>query len=427
MMKRSILLLPVLLLTMAALCQQPTRSELEKQRAAIKRDIDELNASIKQTAKNRKATLSQLALVQKKLRLRMAAINNINKQINLIDGDIYQSNRDIYKLKKELDTLKLQYEKSVVYAYKNRSNYDFLNFLFSSTSFNDALKRIAYLRSYRNYREQQAATIRNTQELLKQKITGLNENKKKKGEALEEESKQRGVLEEEKSEKNAVIADLKSREKELNKELVAKKRFDNKLQNAIKAAIDREIRLARAREAEEVKKREAAKPKVVESNPTATGPAVAKKEAAPARKSVFEATPEGMIISDNFGKNKGRLPWPVESASVKTPFGIYGIEGTHLTNNNPGVTIETPAGASVKAVFDGEVSSVFEIEDVWVVLLRHGKYLTTYSGLAGANVSVGNKVKVGQAIGKAGESGEIDFILMEEKKNLDPELWLRKR
>ncbi|HJU46482.1 MAG TPA: peptidoglycan DD-metalloendopeptidase family protein, partial [Chitinophagaceae bacterium] len=107
--------------------------------------------------------------------------------------------------------------------------------------------------------------------------------------------------------------------------------------------------------------------------------------------------------------------------------GIYGIEGTHLTNNNPGVTIETPAGASVKAVFDGEVSSVFEIEDVWVVLLRHGKYLTTYSGLAGANVSVGNKVKVGQAIGKAGESGEIDFILMEEKKNLDPELWLRKR
>src|SRR5690242_9236064 len=124
MKRKHLLLLPALLLSLVAICQQPTKADLEKERAALKRDIDDLNASLKQTSTNKRVTLGQLAAVQKKLRQREALINNINKQINLIDGDIYQSNRDIYKLRKELDTLKLQYEKSVVYAYMNRSNYD---------------------------------------------------------------------------------------------------------------------------------------------------------------------------------------------------------------------------------------------------------------------------------------------------------------
>jgi peptidoglycan hydrolase CwlO-like protein len=140
-----------------------TSEELRKQQAEIQKEINELKQSLQSTRKNKKASLGQLALVQKKIRLREQAINNISNQIDMIQVTITQSRNDIIRLKRELDTLKAQYEKSVVYAYKNRSNYDFLNFVFSASSFNDALKRVEYLKTYRNYRQQQAENIHITQ------------------------------------------------------------------------------------------------------------------------------------------------------------------------------------------------------------------------------------------------------------------------
>lgn len=406
-----------------------SRAELEKQRSDIQRQIEEVKRSLDQTKKNRKESLGQLALLQKKLKLREAAISNINSQINSIQGDINTSRNEISRLKKDLDTLKMQYAKSIVYAYRNRNNYDFLNFIFSARSFNDALKRVEYLKTYRRYREQHAANIKNTQDLLQKKISGLEVSRKEKDEVLTRQQKEKMVLMDEKKEKDQFVAKLKSKEKELSKELIAKKRADDKLRSAIRAAIEREARLARMRELEELKKKEAIAKANAEKNPAPSNAAAEKKEvaAAPKKTSVFEATPEGMIVSDNFEKNKGRLPWPVEQGVVKTPFGNYGIEGTKIVGNNPGITIETASGASVKAVFDGEVSSVFDIEGVNVVLVRHGKYFTTYSGLSSVNVSKGSKVKAGQVLGRAGDNGEIDFLLLQENRNQNPESWLRRK
>jgi hypothetical protein len=46
-------------------------------------------------------------------------------------------------------------------------------------------------------------------------------------------------------------------------------------------------------------------------------------------------------------------------------------------------------------------------------------------------VSKGSTIKTGQTIGKAGradegDGGQIDFILMIEKKEVNPETWLRR-
>lgn len=429
---QKILSLILLLSVFAFSGMAQSRSELEKQRNDIQRQIEDVKRTLNQTQKNRKASLGQLALLQKKLKLREAAINNINKQINSIQGNINNSRGEITKLKKDLDTLKMQYAKSVVYAYRNRNNYDFLNFIFSAQSFNDALKRVEYLKTYRRYREQHAANILNTQQLLQQKIAGLENARKEKSQVLTAAEKEKLVLVEEKKEKDQFVAKLKSKERELNKELVAKKRADDKLRSAIRAAIEREARLARMRELEELKKKEALAKANAAKNPepsatSASAPEKKEATAAPKKTSVFEATPEGMIVSDNFEKNKGRLPWPVEQGIIKTPFGNYGIEGTKIVGNNPGITIETASGASVKSVFDGDVSSVFDIEGVSVVLVRHGKYFTTYSGLSTVSVSKGAKVKAGQVIGKAGPEGEIDFLLLQENRNQNPEAWLRRK
>lgn len=430
----------VLAFSSALLAQ--TSEDLKRKQADIQREIDDLRQSLNDTKKNKKAGLGQLSLITKKLRLREQAINNINEQINVIQNNISQSRNEITRLKQELDTLKTQYEKSVVYAYKNRSNYDFLNFIFSAASFNDALKRIEYLKSYRQYREQQASSIKNTQLLLQGKITGLESTQKRKSDALHEQEKEKVVLVEERKEKDVIVNKLKARERELTKELADKQRADKKLRDGIMAAIRRETEKAKAearrREKEEAAAAAAAAKRAAANNASPANPnttaatTTAPAKAAPVKpKSVFEATPEGVLISDNFEKNRGKLPWPVDKGQIKIHFGPYRIAELKITGNNPGLTLETEEGAAVKAVFDGEVISVFEVDGTSAVFIRHGKYFTTYSNLNGVSVSRNQQVKAGQVLGRAGSNsegnGEIEFVLMQDTRNLDPEPWIRKR
>ncbi|ULQ51033.1 murein hydrolase activator EnvC family protein [Flavihumibacter fluvii] len=443
-MLKKILLLAVLIISMVCQnAQGQSSAELKKKQADIQREIDDLREQLNQTKKYKKKSLSELNLVQKRLRLRESQIKNINDQINLIQGNINQSWRDIVKLRSELDTLKLQYEKSVVYAYKNRSNYDFLNFIFSSGSFNDALKRVAYLKSYRAYREQQAASIRNTQTQLQQKIAGLNQNKVQKSQALDEQNKQFRQLEEEKKEKDAVVREIKGQEKELTADMNRKRKQDIQLKNAISAAIRREIEAERRRVAaaeKERKAREAEAKKDAAANPKDDAAANASKPSnkpadKPAREvkplGPLEGTEENKLLSDNFEKNQNKLPWPISAGRIAMKFGPVKYEGLDgITYNNPGITIEADAGSSVKAVFDGEVSTVISIGQTQGVILKHGKYFTTYSNLSSVNVGKGQQVKTGQVIGrldeKDGGRGELEFLITNDKNvNLNPESWLR--
>lgn len=426
MFRNIFLLICILFLLQSNSFGQQSSDELRKQQAQIQREIEELKNSLKTTQKNKKVSLGQLALVQKKIRLREQAIRNINDQIGVIQNNISKSYNEIYKLRRELDTLKSQYEKSVQYAYKNRSNYDFLNFVFSASGFNDALKRIEYLKAYRNYRTQQAETIKNTQNVLKQKIEGLQITKKEKDQVLEKQEQEKLVLVDEKKEKDEVVNQLKKREKEINKEITDKAKTDAKIRSAIRVAIDREIRAAREKALADEKRNRAAEAAL----PTPTN-APKRTPAAPKSGSVLDATPEGAIISSEFGKNKGRLPWPIDKGNIKIHYGMYTIEGTSVRGNNPGLTMEAEPGAIVKAVFEGEVSNVFDIDGAWTVLIRHGKYFTVYSNLSSVNISKNQQIKAGQSIGRASTNddgnGEIEFLLMQENQNLNPESWIRGR
>jgi septal ring factor EnvC (AmiA/AmiB activator) len=328
-------------------------------------------------------------------------------------------------MQKQLDTLKSQYARSVVYAYKNRSAYDFLNFIFSANNFNDALKRIQYLKSYRSYREQQVNSIVETQRQIqrrKQVQIGQMEEKKL---AVQNQAKQVEVLETQKKEKDVAVSQLKSKEKELKGQIVSKQKRDRDLKRSLAAIVRREIEKAK----EEAKKN-ATVPKTTPANPnesvTSTKPVVT------APKSYLDLNAADVTLNAEFARNKGKLPWPVDNGFPSIHFGMYEIEGTKLKGDNPGITISTPAGASVKAVFSGEVAAVANLGDGMMVTIRHGKYFTTYSNLTSVSVGKGSSVSTGQAIGRAGQSddgsgGQIDFILMVETKNVNPEPWLRRR
>jgi septal ring factor EnvC (AmiA/AmiB activator) len=418
------LFLSIFFLVFSTILYSQTREELEKKRKEILQEISELQQAQSSITKDKKASLSQLKLIDNKLRKRYAFINNLNDDMRLIDNTIFNNNREIYRLQKQLDTLRIQYAKTIEYAYKNRSSYDMMNFLFTASNFNDAIRRISYLKSYRRYRDEQADNIVKTSNALKSKIETLTMNKQEKTKVLVEQNKQKAILEDEKKEKNQFVSKLKAREKEIEKEMIAKRKVERSLQNAIAAIVKREIEAARKKAEEEVRKlatkTEAEKTAIANSKPITT------------RKSnILENTPEVTKVSVGFENNRGNLPWPVDKASVVAGFGKQKIEGTSLVEDNIGLTIQTNAGSNVKAVFEGVVTSIYDVAGSQTVTIKHGKYFTTYYNLSVVNVNKGSVVQMGQSIGKAGVNddgdGEIMFVVNIESTFVNPEIWLKNK
>lgn len=417
---------------------QQSRTELEKQRQEIQRQLEEVNATYNEVKRNKKESLGQLNLVQQKIRLRNREIDNINAQIRAVDDSLFFINREIYRLRADLDTLKANYAKSLIYAYKNRSSYDFLNFIFSATSFNDAVRRVEYLKSYRQNREQQVSEIIKTEGLITHKARDFATTKVAKNEVLSNDSKARSKLEEEKREKDEVVSGLKSRERELAGTIATKKRDLGQLQLAIKTAIRHEIEMAKKAEAAKAKAAAAtasAQPAtttapsgrrvVVSPNAATTGGT----ESRTIHTEVLLGSEEDIKLASKLESNRGRLPWPVSKGYVIAHYGKNLIEGTKLDYFNTGITIGTDVGAPVKAVFDGEVSSIPDVEGMSAVIIKHGNYFTSYSNLATVSVNKGDKVVTGQVIGTAAQgdsgSGQIDFIMMKDLTPQNPEPWLR--
>jgi septal ring factor EnvC (AmiA/AmiB activator) len=431
-MKKLLLIVLGFLIAYSGMAQvSGDKVQMEKERQAIQQEIKRLQSDYSKVSGQKKQNLAQLNLLQKKLALQNQYIGNINKEIRIISDDIYLSTLEVNRLNKQLDTLKSQYAKSVVYAYKNRSNYDFLNFIFSATTFNDALKRITYLKSYRAYRESQVNNIQATQKIIEDRKQQLLGKKNQKSSALQNQQQQYKVLDEQKKEKDEVVAKLKSQEKDLSKQLAAKKKRDTHLKGQITAIVRREI--AAAQKAEKERLAALKKEEVASNKPTTATPAPKKTTAVKKEESFLTLNKGEAELAGKFESNRARLPWPVDNGYVSIHYGAYSIPGTSLKGDNPGITISTPSsGSSVKSVFEGEVSAVSNLGDGMMIVIRHGKYFTVYSNLSSASVSKGSTVRTGQVIGRTataddGTGGQLDFLLMIESKNVNPEPWLSRR
>lgn len=427
---------------------QNTREELQKQEKDIQKELADLNRLYNETQNNKKISLKQLAIIKKKINAREALVNSINKQVRQLDETIFTNERDIYRLRKELDTLKVKYAKSIVFAYRNRSSYEYLNFLFSASNFNDAIKRITYLKSYRQNRETQANTIIKSDQLLQEKITSLSSNKKERLVTLQSQSEQLKVLQSDKKEQDQVVEQLKGKEKEIAAQVREKDKQRQKIQQAFNAIIRREIEDAKKKEAARLKAQQEEQKKAQSATDnsnkaTATAPKPSKSAAtsnepitgvgAPVRDRAYtplESTPEGREMSISFENNRGRLPWPVSSGVITAHFGLEKIPGTKLTRKTDGIEISLPVGSTVKSVADGKVLYAGEVDGEQLLVVQHGKYFSGYNHLSSVNVSAGQEVKAGSSLGKSGTSidgeGLLLFMIMNDKNiPQNPELWLK--
>jgi septal ring factor EnvC (AmiA/AmiB activator) len=426
-----------------------TREDLQKETQAIRKELDELNLLLEQTKKNKKNSLGQLAVIQSKITKREALIKGIAKQVKILDNAIYTNQLDVQRLNKDLDTLKSKYEKSIVFAYKSRSAYEYLNFLFSANSFNDAFKRITYLRSYRQNREAQANAIDLSQQDLNGKITQLGSNKKDRLKTLSVQSDQLKVLVDDRKEQDKILNQLKNKEQEISKQVRQKEAQRRKMQSALLTIIKRETAEAERKEKERIAKakvaNEAAKsntksnpesPALTKSNTknkkeiNANGGLTSTTDSRPY--SALETTEEGREASISFETNKGSLPWPVDKGNVYIHFGVENIPGTKLNRKSDGIELALPKGTSVKSLANGVVKYTGDINGDLTVFVQHGKYFSTYTHLSSINVTIGQEVRAGTLLGKSGINldGEGALLIMINNEKgifLDPENWLKNR
>ena len=424
---------------------QQTKEELSRKKQELLQEIRDLNASLKNIRTNKKQSLANYNIIKRKIAAREELIQNISKDMHILDNNIFSNQLEINRLRRQLDTLKGEYAKSLVFAYKNRSNYDYLNFIFSASTFNDAVKRITYLKSYRQYREQQVDNINKTQQQISDKIASLNRSKDEKSVALQDQNSQLADLEVDKKEQNEEVTKLKSQEQDLASQIKKREADRRQMENAIAAIIRRELAEARKKaealakqkraEEEERKRKLAEQKKIAIANnkpfkPDEPEPAVTTRKKLDRPASDLEMTDEGRRMSINFESRN--LPWPVNGV-VSIHFGNYTIPGTKIIGHSDGVYISTDVGASVKAVADGEVSSVYDLGGEQAVTVKHGKYFTTYSHLSSVNVNQGQQVNANTTIGKAAinndsNDGEVLFMVINERSVfLNPEQWLRRR
>lgn len=468
LLMRNLFTIILFLSALSTFAQQPSRAELEARRKQLLETIKETERQLASTQKDTKATMGQLRALQAKLAGRQKLINNINNEMEQIGSSIQKSTAEIEKLKENLAVLELRYAQSVRYAYKSRSSYDMLAFLFSADDFNEAMRRMKYLKRYRDYRKDQADKIRLTQSKLQEEVSNLNTEKAKKDILLTAEQQQKQAIEQDKNKTDEIIRELKGQEKELTAKILANRKTQQRIDKAVEEIIRKELELARKkaeeerrrREAEERRKREEEerlakeaeakrkaelaarnKPGTITVNPPPANDPPPKPEPKPAATKPVEPvkeapkydyglTPEAAALSHSFEANKGKLPWPVEKGFISLGYGPYKHPiAEKVTLENLGVNISTNRGAAVRSCFEGTVLKVFTMDGKqWNILINHGRYATLYMNLTDVVVKANQKVQTKQNLGRAAvnEDGEsiINLQIWQETQKVNPEYWI---
>lgn len=226
-------------------------NKLEKQRIALLREISNTEKRLADLGKSKTSSLESLKVLQQKLSAREKLLSNLDRQVSSLDNSITKTNNRIVDLKNELGILKKHYAELVRFSYKNRTAQNFVLFLFSAKSFNEANRRLSYVKQYRNYRAKQAQKIELANLQLKKTAEHLKIKKVDKAEALTVQKKQNAALAQETMEQNQMVESLKGQEVVLKKQLSSKKQTALQLNNAIAKAIKAEVERAQKRAIEE--------------------------------------------------------------------------------------------------------------------------------------------------------------------------------
>ena len=388
-------------------CLAQDRSKLESQRKRTLKEIEMSNKLLKEKQKEKQASMNELLLLKTKIKNRENLIKNYQTELRIITNEITNQKNHISKLQNEIKEIKEEYAKLIVSAYNNRHSYDKWMFVFSARDFNQAYRRLKYIQQFTDYRTKQIELINQKQELANIEIIKLENIKAEKEELLAIEKTEQLKLDDERKDVSRVVSNLKKKERLLRAEIKKKEKESKRIKRIIDKIIAEETERKRRLE-EEAKKK--GKPK-------------------------FAVTPEETLISENFGNNMGKFPWPTERGIVTSSYGEHAhpvLKGIKTYNN--GIDISTTKGSTVRAIFKGEVRDVWSIQGKnMAVIIKHGDYFSVYQNLRDVKVRTGDVVTSKQEIGTVftdandGNKTVLHIEIWKGSKSQNPQKWLARK
>lgn len=413
---------------------QSTRKirELEKQHAELQKQISQSESLLQSTKKDVKSQLSNLTLLSGQIDERKKYIATIENDVNVIQREVDRLQVELNTLKKELADKKDNYEQSVKYLYHNRSIQEKLMFIFSADNLNQMYRRMRYVRQYADYQRMQGLEVERKQRQVRDKQKVLVASREAKRKLLEAGQAEKVKLETQEKERKGLLASLQKKQRTIQGEINQKRRSADKLNAQIDKLIAIEIEKARKRAEEEARRKATAengrnKKEGTNSNTPAKGQNIPSS-----KMGEFKVGSEDRRLSGVFEQNKGKLPIPITGAyMIVGHYGQYQVDGLrNVRLDNKGVDIRGKQGAQARAIFNGEVSAIFQYNGLSNVLIRHGSYISVYCNLQSVLVRKGSKVNTRDIIGQVHTDKEgntiLHFQLRKETAKLNPEIWLQR-
>ena len=413
---------------------QSTRKirELEKQHAELQKQISQSESLLQSTKKDVKSQLSNLTLLSGQIDERKKYIATIENDVNVIQREVDRLQVELNTLKKELADKKDNYEQSVKYLYHNRSIQEKLMFIFSADNLNQMYRRMRYVRQYADYQRMQGLEVERKQRQVRDKQKVLVTSREAKRKLLEAGQAEKVKLEAQEKERKGLLASLQKKQRTIQGEINQKRRSADKLNAQIDKLIAIEIEKARKRAEEEARRKATAENGRNKKEGT-NSKAPAKGQNMPSSKmGEFKIDSEDRRLSSVFEQNKGKLPIPITGAyMIVGHYGQYQVDGLrNVRLDNKGVDIRGKQGAQARAIFNGEVSAIFQYNGLSNVLIRHGSYISVYCNLQSVLVHKGSKVNTRDVIGQVHTDKEgntiLHFQLRKETAKLNPEIWLQR-
>ena len=409
---------------MSTLLPLSAQNDLKTSKSKLLKEIKVLNKQIESLNSDKKGTEQRIALVTQKITFREDLIKVYRKEIKVLSGQITTLNDSITAIHNHISHIKQNFSELLRSFQVQQSTSNNWLFILNADNLQQAYKRYHYLKQYSDYRKTQVADLLQKSELLKSKKSELDKRKSQKVKLESENKQQSSSLIKDKEDLNTSLGKINLKKQDLLAKIRAKKKKAAAIEKQIREALRRERALAKKRAEEAAKK----KNKSGNSSP---------KSGSTKKEIVFGDTPQGKLVSKQFSGNKGKLSWPVKQGEIHHKFGPYHPKGLpNITFDVKGLEISTPLNEKVQAIFEGKVSAIFIIPNgTKGIVLRHGSYVTIYANLKEVYVKEGDFVKVNKVLGKVASEdatfGLLDFQIWIEyqnsEKNLNPQLWLRKR
>ena len=383
--------------------QSQRQQELEEKRRELQQEIREITKLLFAGKKEKKSVVSAVEDLNYKISVRKNLIRITNQQANLLTREINANQDEISTRRVKLKALKEAYADMIVKSYKNRARDNKLMFLLSSSSFQQAYRRLQYIKQYADYQRQQAEIIKVETKQLQLLNQDLLVQKKDKQKLVSENKAAKLILDKELKDQQAFIESIQKNLAKFSAQIKDKQKASEKLDKEIRKLIREAIAASNKKAGKSVKSR------------------------------TFSMTPEQKVLAANFTANKGKLPWPVASGVVKMRFGTNPspIDPSIKIKSN-GVRIATNKGEPIRAVFDGVVQGIMTPKNGNnTIMIRHGNYITVYKNLSKFYVSKGDKVTTKQVLGevitnKASGESILSFGIYKDSAIQNPSIWVYK-